>query len=450
MNRIRQLSLISIAILCSFSGCSKETPIETQRPVEDILDPIAFTHVNVITMETDQVLSNQTVLVSNNKIESIAPSETTAVPNGYFIIDAKGGYLMPGLADMHTHIWYKEDLLPYVANGITTVLNMGSPSIILQFRSQSNKKEIIAPSIFASGFVDGPDSRGWYARNTAEAEEAVLEIKSGGWDFIKVYNSIPLDAYNALMAKAKTENISVIGHGVRAPGMQGILMAGQVMIAHAEEYLYTYFNNTLDESRISEAVRITKESGAYVTPNLCTYETISKQWGNSSAQQQLLAAAEMKYVSPKWKGNFWKQFDFSSRGGNIDAQYVLLKKLTKSFYDGGVPLLLGSDTPYVIGQANGFAIHDDIRNLVEIGLTPYQALAIGTRNAGEFVNKYVPTSKPVGLIKKGYKADLLLLQTNPLTDVQALKNRIGVMINGRWLSEKKLKEEMESLAKSYQ
>jgi Amidohydrolase family len=437
--------------LLLLNSCETQEPNASRasRPKEDIVQDIAFVNVNVVTMESEAVLMNQTVLVKDSKIELIGPSKSTKVPTNYFQIDAKGAYLMPGLTDMHTHIWYKEDMLPYVANGITTVLNMGSPSIILQFRTQAANQEIIAPSIFAGGFVDGPDSRGWLARTPAEAEEAVTEIKAGGWDFIKAYNSIPADAYQALMAKAKSENISVIGHGVRAPGMQGVLNSGQVMIAHAEEYLYTFFGNAPNESKITEAVALTKNAGAYVTPNLCTYEAIALQWGNPAEAQRLLNLPEMKYVSPKWKDNFWKQFDFARRNGNINAQYAFLKKLTKAFYDGDVPLLLGSDTPFMIGQANGFAIHDDIRNLVECGLTPYQALSIGTKNAGEFINKYVPNSKPFGLVKVGYKADLLLLQSNPLIDTKVLKNRVGVMINGRWLSEAKLNEEMEVLAKSY-
>lgn len=444
MKSILLVFLFSLAV-CTFEPLSPET----ERPAEDITQNIAFVGVNVITMELETVLMNQTVLVRESKIELIGPDKSTEIPSTYFRINAKGAYLMPGLADMHTHIWYKEDLLPYVANGITTVLNMGSPSSILQFRTQSANREVIAPTIFASGFVDGPNSRGWLARNPAEAEEAVLKIKAGGWDFIKVYNSIPADAYYALMMKAKKENIAVIGHGIRSVGMKGLLNSGQVMIAHDEEYLYTFFDNAANDSKIEEAVLMTKNAGAYVTPNLCTYETIARQWGNPFEMKRMVEVPEMKYVSPKWRDNFWKQFDFVSRPGSINNQYAFLKRLTKAFHDGSVPLLLGTDTPFMIGQANGFAIHDDMRNLIECGLTAYQTLAVGTKNAGEFVNKYVPNSKPFGLVKVGYKADLLLLQSNPLNDIKAMKNRIGVMINGRWLSEAKLKADMDALAKSY-
>jgi Amidohydrolase family len=440
------------SLLFSFIfSCHKppKDPFVGARPAEDIDKSIVFLHANVITMENEVVLKDYSVFTHNGIITKIESTIPVAIPDSVFKIDATGMYLVPGLADMHTHIWYKDDILPYVANGITTVLHMGGPSAILQFRAEAANKQIISPTIWASGFVDGPGSRGWLATTPAEAEQVVEEIKSAGWDFVKVYNSIPSAAYAALMNKAREKNIPVIGHGVRGPGMQGVLTAGQVMIAHAEEYLYTHFNNTPDESLIPGAVSITKNAGAYVTPNLVTYETIAKQWGKPAGLQEMLAKPEMKYVSPKWKNNNWNQFDFTGRPGNIDLQYNFLKLFTKKLSDAGVPLLLGSDSPFMIGQANGFAIHDDLRNMIACGLTPYQALMAGTKTAGEFINKYVGTSKPFGLIKEGYKADLILLTANPLLNVGNVKKRAGVMINGRWLSEAKLMEEMEKLAKSF-
>jgi hypothetical protein len=446
---VRSMNKLFFLALFVIVGDSFELNAQPVRQVQDIVKDVAFVHVNVITMESEEILMDQTVLIKNSRIASVGPSATITVSNDYFEIDATGKFLMPGLADMHTHIWYEEDLLPYVANGITTVLNLGSPASILEFRDRAAKKELIAPTIYASGFVDGPGSRGWSVRTPAEAEKAVVEIKTNGWDFIKAYNSIPADAYLSLMTKAKSENIAVVGHGVRSMGMQGILNAGQVMIAHAEEYLYTFFGNSPNESKIPEAVALSRNAGVYVIPNLCTYEVITNQWGSPATLDQLLHAPEIEYVSPKWKDSYWKQFNFVSRPGNIDTQYAFLKKLTKGFYDGGVPLLLGSDTPAMNAQANGFAIHDDIRNLISIGLTPYQVLCIGTKNAGDFITKYRPGSVPFGLVKTGYQADLLLLNANPLHDVKALRNRVGVMINGRWLSEDKLINEMQKLRKSF-
>jgi len=445
---VKILYFLFLSFITCCDKSAKEGPVAV-RPSEDIDKDIVFLHANVITMENDIVLGDYSVYTKNGIITKIEPASSLVIPDPVFKIDATGKYLMPGLADMHTHIWYKEDILPYVANGVTTILHMGGPSIILQFRAEAAAKQIISPTIFASGFVDGPGSRGWLATTAAEASTAVEEIKNAGWDFVKVYNSIPTDAYTALMDKAREMHIPVIGHGVRAPGMQGILNAGQVMIAHAEEYLYTYFNNTTDEALIPSAVTMTKNSGAYVTPNLVTYETIARQWGQPGMLQQMLAQPEMKYVSPKWKNNNWGQFDFTRRAGNINAQYDFLKIFTKKLSDAGVPLLLGTDTPFMIGEANGFAIYDDLRNMVACGLTPYQALRAGTKTAGEFINKYVVTSRPVGLIKENYKADLILLNANPLLNVENVKQRAGVMINGRWLSEAKLQEEMERLAKSF-
>ncbi len=445
---LKLFTFLFLNFILSSATCKKDS-LPNGLPTQDIYKDIVFLHANVITMENDVALKDYSVFTHNGIITKLEPTSSVTIPDTVFKIDATGKYLMPGLADLHTHIWYKEDILPYVANGVTTVLNMGSGSSILQFRTEAANKQIISPTIFASGFVDGPGSRGWLATTASEAEQAVEEIKNAGWDFVKAYNSIPLDAYTALMNKAKEKKISVIGHGVRASGIRGVLTSGQVMIAHSEEYLYAYFNNQTDESLIPSAVTDTKNAGAYVTPNLVTYETIAKQWGKPAVLQQMLAKPEMKYVSPKWKNTNWQQFDFTTRPGNIDAQYNFLKLFTKKLSDAGVPLLLGTDTPFMIGEVNGFAIHDDLRNMIACGLTPYQALMAGTKTPGEFINKYVATSKPFGIIKEGYKADLLLLNANPLLNVENVKQRVGVMINGRWLSEIKLKEEMGKLAESF-
>lgn len=409
---------------------------------------IVFVHANVITMESESILADFSVFVKGGKIERIAPSVYHPNADSFEIINATGCYLMPGLADMHTHIWSKVDILPYVANGVTTVLNMGSPDIILQLKTAAAKKEILSPTIYVGCFVDGPGSQGYLVTTPTMAKSVVDSIVAKGWDFIKVYNSIPAGAFAALMERAKERNIAVIGHGVRAVGMEGILSAGQVMIAHAEEYLYTYFHDNLSDSSINSATAITYKSGAYVTPNLCTYETIALQWGSPANLQKMLSRPEMKYVSSFWKSKRWLQFDFTRREGNINNKYQFLQKFTKKLSDARVPLLVGTDTPFMIGEVNGFAIHDELRNLVSCGLSNYQVLQCCTKNAGDFIRKYVADSEPFGLISQNFKADLLLLSANPLVDIKNLQKRVGIMVNGQWFSESDLQQKMNLFSAS--
>ena len=450
---------IALGLVFLHWGCShptaaniKPTPQPKALPIEDFTGVIAFVHVNVVTMNDDRTLPDHTVIVRDGKIGMIGPSAQIAIPDGAYRIDGAGKYLMPGLADMHTHINYAEDLLPYVANGVTTVLNMGSPSTILQFREQVKRGGLLGPTIFASAFVDGEGDRGWIVRTPAEAQTDVRDIKSRGWDFIKVYNSISAEVFSALMNEAKQQEIAVIGHGVRAPGLQGILQSGQAMIAHAEEYLYTYFNNSLEESRISAAAAITQNAGALVTANLSTYATINLQWGNqtSAFRQTVLARPEIKYLHPTWLNGWRNSTRYAGRAGNLDRQLAFLQKLTKSMSDANVPLLLGTDSPSpdIIGMFPGFTIHEDLQAYVQAGLTPDQVLRAGTKNAGDFISRFVANAEAFGTIEIGKRADLILVTANPLADVANVSQRAGVMVRGRWLSEGKLQQLLDELAKS--
>ncbi|MBV6506469.1 MAG: hypothetical protein ILNGONEN_02046 [Syntrophorhabdaceae bacterium] len=252
------------------------------------------------------------------------------------------------------------------------------------------------------------------------------------------------------MDEAKKAGMAVIGHGVREPGMRGILAAGQVMIAHAEEYIYTHFNNTFDATLIPAAVEMTAKAGAYVTTTLSAYETIMLQWGNPAGLEALLARPEVRYVRPSWVSEWRSSQRYINNAGNLQPAYEFQKRFVKAFHGAGVPLLLGTDTPTIPGIVPGFGIHQDLRNLVSAGLRPYDAIKAGTRNAGEFIGKFVPGAEPFGTIAVGKRADLILLEANPLQDVANIAKRRGVMIRGRWLSEQTLQGLLNELAKSFE
>ncbi|MGH7491157.1 MAG: amidohydrolase family protein [bacterium] len=454
---MKNLAIFALVLTVDLmGGCSHLTEttndpetLPENFPAEDVTGVITFVNVNVVPMTEERIIPGQSVIVRDGKIEKIGAVDQIAIPDGSHRVDGAGKYLMPGLADMHTHIYYQEDLLPYLANGVTTVLNMGSPAAILQFREQVRRGEILGPAIFASAFVDGAGNRGWIVRTPEEARTDVRDIKNQGWDFIKVYNSIDAEVFKALMEEAKQQGLAVIGHGVRAPGMQGILQAGQVMIAHAEEYIYTHFQNRFDASQIPAAIAMTKSAGAYVTTTLSAYETIMLQWGNPAGLETLLARPEMKYVRPSWLNEWRSSNRYTRNSGSLAAAYEFQKRFVKDFQDAGIPLLLGTDTPTIPGIVPGFGIHQDLRNLASSGLTPYEAIAAGTRNAGEFINRFVASSEPFGTIEVGKRADLILVQENPLANIEHVSKRIGVMVRGRWLSETKLRQMLEALAESF-
>ena len=413
--------------------------------IEDTAGTIAFVAVNLVSMERDEVVPGQTVLVKDGVITAIGSDGAFDLPEDAHRVDGCDRHLMPGLTDAHTHVGFVEDLLAYVANGVTTIINMGNqPDLpILAWRDSVDRGERLGPTIFAGRFVDGIRGEGpdlpFLIYSEEQAREVAVSTKSEGWDLIKVYNSLPLEFYQALMTEAKRQRIPVVGHGVREPGMQGILEAGQAMIVHAEEYMYTHFNNTTDTTLTPSAIEMTLDAGAYVVPNLSAYEIIARQWGSQEVLDELLEMPNLRYAHPSWR-EMWAEGRYLDRTGSIMDRVSFLRSLTGRFQAAGVPLLLGTDSPTIPGLLAGFSIHEDLRNMIEAGLTPYEALVAGTRNAGAFLETHVAGAEPVGTIAVGQRADLILLDGNPLEDVTNVELRSGVMARGRWLSEARLQQ----------
>jgi hypothetical protein len=423
-------------------------------PTAQARGTVAFVNVNLVPMDSEKVLPHQTVIVHNRKIVRIGSSATTSVPKRAQRIEGGGKfYLMPGLADMHVHAFEQDDLTLYVANGVTTILTLGGTpeSFVRDTRGRITSGKEIGPTPYVGFLVDGcPPIEPWFfcVKGEKEARSAVIDLKRRGYDFIKVYNNLGRQEFYAITSEARQQNIAVVGHAVRSIELKDALNAGQVMVAHGEEYIYMYFHDSRDPLTALTAAQFTRDSGAYVIPNLSTYEAISIQWGKPEQVRAFFARPEAKYLNPCRK-EWWARSDYVRRSGALDGNLLFLRLFTKTLNDAGVPLMLGTDSPNIPRMFPGYSIHDDLRNMVESGLSPYQALSAGTRIPGLFIKKFVPNTESFGTVSVGSRADLLLLKNNPLESVRAVQEPIGVMAAGHWMSRASLHSRLEGYAKQY-
>lgn len=413
----------------------------------------AFVHVNVVPMDRERVLADQVVVVRDGAIAAIGAAAATPVPADATVVDAHGAFLLPGLADLHVHAQHEDDLFLYVANGVTTVLNLGlaRSTFVTRTRARIAAGELLAPTCFVAPLMNGPRGSDLPCATIEEAQQSVRLAHELGYEFIKVYNDLSKPLFHALCDEAHAQGMTIVGHGVRAPGFEESFEAGQVMVAHAEEYLYVSqgglanrFGNA-DAAKIPEAVALTKRHEVFVVANLSAYSAISRQWGRPDVVAGFLTKPEIRDMRPFWR-RAWSDSDYAKRGGNLDGRLEFLRGFIKALHDGGVRLLLGTDSPDIPGVEAGFSIHDDLAQLVLAGLTPYQALACGTRIAGEFIGEFVPDSEPFGTIAIGQRADLLLVEKNPLADVANVNEPLGVMLRGRWLPREELARRLDAMA----
>jgi len=244
----------------------------------------------------------------------------------------------------------------------------------------------------------------------------------------------------------------VIGHGVRAVGLPEALFRGKVMVAHMEEFLYTALAGKPDEGRMAQIAADARRSGAYVTPNLSFFEAIVRQWGHPEERARMFAHPLVPYLSPYtrwiWASPRRNYAAFTQGRNGIEGQYSFLQRLTREMHRQGVPLLAGTDTPIIPGLLPGIGLVEDVRTLTEAGLTPWEALATGTRNPGEFLAKYVPQSQPLGRVAPGWRADLLLVAEDPTRSVDALRTPLGVMKAGHWRTAEELQVGLEASRKA--
>jgi imidazolonepropionase-like amidohydrolase len=437
--------------------------------------PLAFVHVTVIPMTRDGVLKDQTVIIERDRITQIGPAASIRLPPNALQINGRGKYLMPGLVDFHVHLRDPSELLSYLAHGVTTVVQMSGPTgnvpDLPALRRRIAAGEVLGPNVYTTGrILDGNPAINpgvsTVVSTPEEARRVVEEQYRTGVDFIKVYNNLTSEVLRAIVEAAHQRGLAVLGHLPRRDGrpqaLQTALTAGQDMIAHGEEFFFTYFYGDADSllarnlppqpdrSKIPSVVRLVWESGTAVTPNLSFVAMTRRQLDHLDA---VLSAPEARYLHPNviamWREqNPTRRPDLARFSLRERAKYAFLKDLIPALQAGGVLLLLGTDSS-APGMFPGQSAQLELQELVAAGLTTYQALATGTSNAGQFIKRHVRGAETFGTVSPGQRADLLLLDANPLTGIDNISQIAGVTVRGRWLSKGELERVRSDAVNSF-
>jgi len=440
--RLSFRALYPILLLPMLAWATDQGPKSANRPT-------AFQHVNVIPMDWELVLEDQTVLVEGGRITQIGPAKAIKVRPGVRRIKARGKYLIPGLTDAHVHLQSQIEFPVYLANGVTTVFNLDGRPAHLLWRKQVAKGEVVGPTIFSTGPI-------FHKKRTAEEDvKLVDEQAAAGYDAIKVYNEVSREEYPALIAEATRNNLLLMGHVARAPGFTMTLESGQAL-AHLEEVVYTNFNPknddafehlVFDDSKIPGLAREIKSANIYVTATLNNFSLIVQQ---ATDLDTFLKNPDLKYVAPWTLDNFepannrYKNRFSPPQYPILQNMLALQRKLLKALSDQGVPLMAGTDATE-IGPVAGFGLPHELEEFVQDGLTPYQALQTATTNPA----RYFRQSAEFGSITARKRADMVLLNGNPLNNISNTKKIAGVMVRGRWLDAKDLADRLQAVPDEY-
>ncbi len=462
-------NLLTVLFLAFVFGCGAEPPSESQSPRR-----IAITQVTVVDVVNERLDSDMTVIINGDRIEAIDRTEESPLPVDADVVDGTGGFLIPGLWDMHVHLaqtdlpYRQEVLLPLlVANGVTGVRDLGGDiDELTKWREQIRRGELLGPRLVISGpMLDGPEPL-WPSSlgvaTEAEAREAVKLLAQAGADFIKVQSLIPRDAYLAVSDEAKNQGLPLVGHVPLEISTSDAIQAGQYGIEHMDDLAWDLSEKASElkatmirfmaEGEWPNAAFLQLQQEAYATFDraLATdlYEELSANgvWlcptlGVTRVyafpqDPRLAADHRLRYLPPSWKEEHWAPA-ISSASQGLGPEHATMaqdtmqnhRRIVSELHEAGGGILAGTDTPSVPHMIPGFSLHDELVELVEAGLSPAAALRTATVNPAA----YLGAEDSFGTVATGRLADLVLLEANPLEDIRNTQRIRAVVLQGKVL-----------------
>ena len=393
-------------------------------------ETIVIRNVNVVSMTSPKVLEKQNVIVRDGKIESVS-TKLAKMPAGTKVVDGTGKYLMPGLAEMHGHVppanapngATEDTLFLYVASGITTVRGMLGHPGQLELREKSKKGEIVAPNLYLAG----PSFNGNSVNSPEEAVAKVRAQKQEGWDLLKVHPGLTLAEYDAMAKTAREVKIRFGGHVPADVGLEHAIEMGQETFDHIDGYgeLLEADKGPVDAQKLAAIVKRSKDAGVWIVPTSALWEVLF----NTIPLETLQAYPELKYVPAnavtQWSNAYTQRLTQMPREA---AQNIIANRtrILRALHQGGVRILMGTDAPQQF-SVPGFSLHRELTRMRDAGMSNFEILKSGTVNVGSYF------AEPFGTVAAGQRADLVLVDANPLADVANVAKISGVMVRGRWL-----------------
>jgi len=425
---------------------------------------LVITHATVIDTVTGKTQPNTTVVIEKNRITQVITSSKANLKSGQ-VIDAHGQYLIPGLWDMHTHVYFDSTaadgtdiVLPlFLANGITGIRDMGSAlDPVLHARGEIAAHRMFGPRMVVSGpMLDGPKShyKAAIAITTPEdGRKAVDMLHTRGVNFIKVQSGIPRDAYFAIADESKKDNIIFEGHVPDAIRASEAVASNQHTFEHLvgifeasspdeTKYLTSkktvgMFLDTYDPAREAKIIDLLAKNHVWQCPTLFWERG---QWlvdAIDYTKDPDIAYAPRTWVDKQWpraQKGILKSLDTDPlpvREKFVTHELDIVRKL----HAAGVPFLAGTDTPAGVDVLPGISLHLELQRFVAAGFTPLEALQTATLNPAKFYNKL----NDFGTVQPGRIADLVLLEANPLDDIANTRKIAAIIHDGRYLSQQDL------------
>lgn len=454
-------SILSVAVpllLAAGLGCATEPTV----PEADL----AIVAATVLPMDSERTLSDHTVVVKDGRIAAVLPAAEVTLEPGTPVVAGEGRFLIPGLAEMHGHLpgansppaLTEDVLMLYVANGVTTVRGMQGHASQLVLRDRIDAGELIGPRL-----IVGSPSMSGRVETPEEAVRLVREYHEAGFDLLKVHEGLSPETFAALAAEARSLGIPFAGHVADEVGLFAALEGGHDTVDHLDNFVEALIpeearqgmealrgiaglSERVDLERLPTVIEAFVTSGAGAVPTIVLWESGILPTRPSSELRA--ERPEIRYMPEETVARWTEAVDSGlERYGveNTERIAALRREILGALNAAGANILLGTDSPQIF-SVPGFSIHDEAVSYVEAGMTPYEVLESGTRSVAEHVARGGRLAADFGVIAPGNRADLVLLDANPLENIGATRDIAGVVAGGRYLSAADIADALEAIA----
>jgi len=430
--------------------------------------PLAIEDVTVIDATGAPAKAEQTVTIEGNRISQVGYAKKVHAPKGAQIVNGRGLYVIPGLWDMHVHVWETDRTFPmFIANGVLGVRNMGGHlDELKRWRAAVVSGDLLGPHMVICGpLVDGlnpshPD-HAVVVHDPAEGRAIVDSLKQSGVDFIKVFDNLTPDEYYAIAEESKKVGLPFVGHLPQGIWASDASTAGQLSIEHLFGSLEESSKNfdqivhlndsppaspaenaeralTLmklevdgyDPERLKHLADLFVKNGTWQVPTL-----VARRIVPFLNDESIVNDPRLVYISQKDRKE-WNDLRDRLMKSNPPEFWTLHRAayqeeltITHEYHRDGVSLLGGTDAggpPFVFP---GFDLHNELAALVDAGFTPMEALQSVTLRAAQFLGR----TDDFGTVANGKAADLVLLDANPLDDIHNTRKIHAVVYQGKYL-----------------
>jgi len=434
--------LISFFLMLSVSACGVPGALQPSEPSSSAY---LINNVRLLTMSGDDILEGQSVLIVDGIIDSTGPSGTLITPDDVIEIDGVGHTLMPGLIDMHVHVFDETDLAANLAHGVTTIRNMGGMPFHLGLAQRISQGQIRGPRLITTGPIinelGGRNSSPLHVSVLGE-DEARAEVRrqyEEGYRHLKLYSNLSAESFASIRDEAEILGMTMSGHPVEGTEVHPILIsetldAGFVTLEHTESIVWHALSDEIDRDRARLMAREIARSQTIVSPTLVVHENLARIVETQGSHLERPVMASFNPVIAGFEADnyeFWSAYQRDDR--SVMQDYYV--DVTGLLFEEGTRLVVGTDAG-VMATPHGVSVARELELLVDAGLSPFQALEAATINPAQALG----LGNDIGRILPGMRADFMLIAGDPTQDISAVRNISGVMHQGEWLDAEDLNE----------